>query len=813
MPLNSLEEFRLILSKENKSDSEINELKEILNNSNHPWVNYTHENGNNLLHEACSLDNKIIVNSLLEFSSEEVKDKLINKINNAGFKPIHYACAWSSLDIVSNLIKNNANPKEKAKDGTPAYYYAHETGNVIVLNYLLNDLPWNEDEELFFKQGDLINKFKDKSMDSEFACNALCLAHAVHNEKNNKENYIKKLLLASIKGEYKITLSDKYNGSPKKGEILIYTEGNTIFYQLLNKKGTKIEGSFIHENINKDNIDEFKKIVMNYLYEQKILNPPSNIGQRLSLYQLYSDDYNLGKNTGNIATKELYVSNKEALNTAPEAIEVFKSLANLMSNNCENGNIIGLRFNVPTKNCLHIVSLRKINTDKGEKYQVFDPNDGYHKAVNKEELYLEINKVMQRYYYSNNNGGASFTFNVSNLTKRAKGLNLVQENKENYDKKTKHLIFPEGELKNKIHEIHRDERFNFRMFLNLYNNYKKHDRENEFIESLKSDLEWVLKSLINKPIKNWNEVYELIKKMVGVDEIKKYSQDLILESSRAKNLECLKDYLTLIENKDDLLNIYKKFCSKIFTLNTCLYIHIDDISEFEPVIILFKNKISELIQDDNEIEESINKIKDTIETIYKNVEIEFGDELDDEVSQYLNKMRELLLQVQPQPKINLNAEEQLPQVQTQINPENENHLNTSSIFNSKLSEINKIRKTINNDPSLSDLEKDFINKFYTELKKVIDNGLKNKHLVDNIEKNIQTCLDQTVDESKKIPRTSGFLGFINKIFEVLGREKPFTSDNKKIIDKINDIKSALQQTKTESTSSDDHQIKQENTLN
>ncbi|MBI2785238.1 MAG: ankyrin repeat domain-containing protein [Legionella longbeachae] len=184
MSISSFDEFKKILSKEDKTDPEIKELKEILENSDHPWVNYTQDTGNNILHEACSFDNKIMVSNLLDLSSEEVKDKLINKINKQGVKPIHYACGFSSLEIVSNLIKNKADPKEKDKKGIPAYEYAHKNGNVIVLNYVLNELPWKEEEALFFSQGSLINKFKKKSMDAEFACNALCLAHAVDNEKN-----------------------------------------------------------------------------------------------------------------------------------------------------------------------------------------------------------------------------------------------------------------------------------------------------------------------------------------------------------------------------------------------------------------------------------------------------------------------------------------------------------------------------------------------------------------------------------------------------------------------------------------------------
>lgn len=123
-------------------------------------------------------------------------------------------------------------------------------------------------------------------------------------------------------------------------------------------------------------------------------------------------------------------------------------------------------------------------------------------------------------------------------------------------------------------------------------------------------------------------------------------------------------------------------------------------------------------------------------------------------------------------------------------------------FNLRLQKINNTHEEVNNDSSFSKSEKVFINQFCNKLKNIIISESLDKKNENNMESQIDTCLNQMITESNKIPRTSGFLGFINKIFEALGREKPFTITNSEVISKVTKLKSDLQSVKDENPTSD-----------
>ena len=46
-------------------------------------------------------------------------------------------------------------------------------------------------------------------------------------------------------------------------------------------------------------------------------------------------------------------------------------------------------------------------------------------------------------------------------------------------------------------------------------------------------------------------------------------------------------------------------------------------------------------------------------------------------------------------------------------------------------------------------------------------------------------------ESQKIARTGGFYGFINRLFEALGWQKPFNITNSATINTVNEMKTQL----------------------
>ncbi len=111
--------------------------------------------------------------------------------------------------------------------------------------------------------------------------------------------------------------------------------------------------------------------------------------------------------------------------------------------------------------------------------------------------------------------------------------------------------------------------------------------------------------------------------------------------------------------------------------------------------------------------------------------------------------------------------------------------------------LDSIKNKCMNDPSISDDEKMILgglcDNLSGEVRQVLDTLMTPGGEIDEerITQKISDHLDRSLAQSKDIPITSGFRGFVNSICEVIKAEPLFTISNSPIIDKMKSMKTEL----------------------
>ena len=115
-------------------------------------VNTCNASGTTPLSLAVQKQYEIVVKMLLEDP-----DTNVNKQNNQGYAPLHYACAGENTNIVTMLLEKNANLFCKTEKGFIPLHIACRKGCVEVLEHLIQKCPEESKQKMLEAEDNLGN--------------------------------------------------------------------------------------------------------------------------------------------------------------------------------------------------------------------------------------------------------------------------------------------------------------------------------------------------------------------------------------------------------------------------------------------------------------------------------------------------------------------------------------------------------------------------------------------------------------------------------------------------------------------------------
>ena len=122
------------------SEEKVDECITIFSNPINKCWEFIDDNGFTALHRSCIINNLRLTEIIIKKTRENISStdfmNYINKQNNKGFTPLHYAAYKGNMKIILLLLKNNADIKIRNKSGLNMIHIASQANKSTPIYYL-----------------------------------------------------------------------------------------------------------------------------------------------------------------------------------------------------------------------------------------------------------------------------------------------------------------------------------------------------------------------------------------------------------------------------------------------------------------------------------------------------------------------------------------------------------------------------------------------------------------------------------------------------------------------------------------------------